>query len=114
MRTRLPTALALLTLLLTPVPALDRARRRRRCGPDHHRVSAHRYRSQLVSAADRTIADARRGPAPGAGRVVTVRDVQRRAYRDFGLRSVPEEYAGRVLRERLAAHGGPDAEQPPR
>ncbi len=88
-----------------PMMGLDRVRRRRRCGPDLHRVSAQRYRGQLDKAADRTIATARQRPGGGAAPLVAVRDVQRRAYWDFGLRSVPREYAARVLRERLDAGG---------
>lgn len=101
MHTRLLAAFA----AVLPMLALDRARHGRRCGPDLHRVSAHRYRGQLDKAADRTIDTARRRPGAGALPVVAVRDVQRRAYWDFGLRSVPREYAARVLRERLDAAG---------
>ncbi|QMU71196.1 hypothetical protein [Streptacidiphilus sp. P02-A3a] len=101
MHTRLLTAFA----AVLPVMALGRVRRGRRCGPELHRVSAHRYRGQLDKAADRAIAHARRRPGAGTVPVVAVREVQRRAYWDFGLRSVPREYAARVLRERLDAAG---------
>ncbi|MBC3839458.1 hypothetical protein GXW82_02255 [Streptacidiphilus sp. 4-A2] len=94
---------ALLAVVVLPRTGVVEKHGSRRRGQDYCRISAQRYRQDLVRAADRAIATARRSAAhsPDLPALVTVLDVQRRAHRDFGLRSVPREYAAEVLCERL-------------
>ena len=119
MSTRLLVAFVVLLVLPTMIVEEFHARRLRGRGASgfptwwHHR--------QLAKAADRAIAAALSTASPGELVLVTVEDVQWRAYRDFGLGSVPRHYAAEVLRERLNRHRGRldivsdlDIDEPPR
>ena len=102
MSTRLLVAFMVLIVLPTMVTEElyhRRLRKRRTVG-----FSALRYRRHLAKAADRAISAARTAVPPGGLALVTVQDVQWRAYRDFGLWPIPRCHAADVLRERLNRH----------
>jgi hypothetical protein len=93
---------AFLVVVVLPTMVVEESlalRRRRRA--TRRKTAIRHYRRRLAFAADRAVAGALRRADPDGAVVVSVHEVQRLAYEDFGLASVSRDAAAAALRQRL-------------
>jgi len=104
MSTHQLVALLIVVVLPTMVVEESLAHRRRRAAARREAAIRH-YRARLAFSADRALAGALRRAEPDGPVVVSVHEVQRLAYEDFGLTEVSRDAAAAALRERLDRSG---------